>query len=207
MKLFFQLQWQQYSIMYLFLIAVCCISPFLLSYEESSEMNFILVAYVIIMSSISTPSRIIGSRSTFEYICALPVSKKTVSKYFIYTQLFFILFVFTLIAPHHFYAAHVQQEWTLFILSYCATLWICLISHALLLPSQMRNMKDGEILETIAITIIVLVICYLGSFAILHFFPHTANIIYIVMTVFIFIFYMMRIQKYMDIRIYENVDI
>lgn len=207
MKLFLELQWQESRFVYLFLLALFCIAPFILSYDKVSEMQLLIIAYVLIISNSATPARIIASRDTFEYIRSLPVSSRTISKYFIYTQLFFTVTLFVLTAPHHFYAAYVQQQWTLFILSYCSTFWVCLIIHLVLLPSKMRKMKEDSVLETVAVTVPAFVFCYLTAFVILHFFPNSASIIFIVMTILLIIFYMKRIQKYMDIRIYENVNI
>lgn len=207
MKLFFQLQWQQSRFVWLFLAVTSCILFFTISYDKLQPLHILIFTCNVSLSIMFAPNRIIESRGMLEQLRTLPITNETVSKYFIYSQLFSIIVLFIMSAPHLFYAAYVQQKWTSFTLAFCFAFCFCLIVHALLLPSRMRKMKELSLISGFALTLPVLIGCFFIGAFIFGFFNSYAIVISIIVTLLVFVLYMRRIQKYIHIRIYEHIDI
>lgn len=160
MKLFFHFQWLQFRYEYGFLIVAACVAPFFVAYDHISEIQLIVFAYTLVVSSMAAAPRIIASRERYMFLRSLPISKQAMTRYFIYTQLLFTLVCFTLVAPMHFYAAYVQQQWEMFTLSFCAALSVCLLGHIILLPHTLKNVEKISMLYTIAVMVVAMIVMY-----------------------------------------------
>ncbi|OCS89078.1 hypothetical protein [Caryophanon latum] len=204
MKLFWHLQWQQFRYEYSLLLIAAVVASFFLSYDSMSEMQLLIFAYTLTVSNMAAAPRIIASRQRYRFLRSLPIRKQEVTRYFIYTQLLFTITCFTLIAPMHFYAAHVQQQWDMFTLSFCAAFSVCLLGHLIILPHVLKNIEKVSMLYMIVVMIIAMIVMYPLYYIVLSLFTSIAVPLMFILAASVLLFYLRWTKRYMHIEIYEN---